>query len=77
MTRVINTGAPLVFADRAAQHEDFPAVVPDVEANKTQSLLIVPVLRAAGTVFGAIAIGWSHARRSWTVSSWTWPTRSR
>jgi PAS domain S-box-containing protein len=62
MTRVISTGAPVAFEDRAAQHDAFPAVVPDAGADKTQALLVVPVLRAAGTVLGAIAVGWSYTR---------------
>jgi PAS domain S-box-containing protein len=61
MTRVVSTGTPEVLGDRTAQHEAFPAVVPDADANKTQALLVVPVLRAAGTVLGSIAVGWSHA----------------
>jgi PAS domain S-box-containing protein len=62
MTRVIATGTPVALADRSAQHDEFPAVVPDAGAEKTQALLVVPILRASGTVLGAIGIGWSHAR---------------
>lgn len=62
MTRVVNTGTPVVLADRLAQHEAFPAVVPDAESEKTQALLVVPLHRAAGTVLGAVGIGWSHPR---------------
>jgi PAS domain S-box-containing protein len=62
MTRVVSTSTPVVLPNRAAQHEAFPAVIADVQPDKTQALLVVPIHRAAGTVLGSVAIGWSHTR---------------
>ncbi len=52
----------LLLADPATQRARYPALTPDFEAVGAQSLAVVPMRRAGGTVLGAMAIGWAQPR---------------
>jgi PAS domain-containing protein/anti-sigma regulatory factor (Ser/Thr protein kinase) len=73
LTRAVNTGEPLFLLDRAAQLREFPALAKDIESTTLESAAVVPLRRASGGVFGALAIGWqrSHGYDAATAAALT------
>jgi serine phosphatase RsbU (regulator of sigma subunit)/anti-sigma regulatory factor (Ser/Thr protein kinase)/PAS domain-containing protein len=71
LTRVVHEGAPLFFSNRLAQCAEFPALTADVNAIGMESLAVLPLRRASGPVFGALALMW-QARREFDQ-----PTRAK
>jgi PAS domain S-box-containing protein len=62
LTRAFNQGRPLFLGDRAQQLQAFPALAKDVDATPLQSIAVMPLRRASGAVFGALAVGWTDPR---------------
>ena len=58
MTRVVNEGRPLLLTDRSAQQRAFPALAADLAATAAEGGAVLPLVRASGEVFGALALAW-------------------
>jgi serine phosphatase RsbU (regulator of sigma subunit)/PAS domain-containing protein/anti-sigma regulatory factor (Ser/Thr protein kinase) len=63
LTRAFNQDRPLFLGDRAQQLQAFPALAKDVDASPLESMAVMPLRRASGAVFGALAVGWAEPRR--------------
>ncbi len=61
MTRVVNDGRPLFLDSHQAQSGEFPALARELAAMSLDSVAVLPLRRASGTVFGAVAFAWSDA----------------
>src|SRR4051812_25064100 len=62
ITRTIVSERPLLLTDRSEQRALFPSIVTDDGADKTQSLAVLPLAAADGSILGALAVGWHRSR---------------
>ncbi len=62
MTRVVNEGRRLLLSDQTAQRQAFPRLGADLTATEAESGAVLPLVRASGEVFGALAFAWPHPR---------------
>jgi PAS domain-containing protein/anti-sigma regulatory factor (Ser/Thr protein kinase) len=62
LARVVRDEVPLFLADREAQTASFPSLRADMNAAGMESVAILPLHRAARTIFGALTLAWETPR---------------